>query len=55
MVFISFKTSIYITYITSSFINSYMDTEQFEKAVTDYEKAFKLDKTKGNSFSFSVK
>jgi hypothetical protein len=32
-----------------------MDTEQFEKAVTDYEKAFKLDKTKGNSFSFSVK
>ena len=25
-----------------------MDTEQFEKAIADYEKAFKLDKTKGN-------
>ena len=30
---------------------SYMDKEEYESAVIDYEKVCKLDKTKGNFFS----
>ena len=28
---------------------SYMDTEQYEEAVMDYEKIFKMDKTRGKT------
>ena len=32
-----------------SFFRSYMDTEQYEEAVMDYEKIFKMDKTRGKT------
>lgn len=34
-------------YITLYFLLSYMDTEQFEEAVRDYEKVYQTEKTKG--------
>lgn len=33
--------------ITLYFLLSYMDTEQFEEAVRDYEKVYQTEKTKG--------
>jgi hypothetical protein len=30
------------------FLLSYMDTEQYEEAVRDYEKVYQTEKTKGN-------
>lgn len=33
--------------ITLYFFLSYMDTEQFEEAVRDYEKVYQTEKTKG--------
>ena len=33
--------------LTVCFLCSYMDTEQYEEAVRDYEKIYKIDKTRG--------
>lgn len=33
--------------VTLYFLLSYMDTEQFEEAVRDYEKVYQTEKTKG--------
>lgn len=34
-------------YIALYFLLSYMDTEQYEEAVRDYEKVYQTEKTKG--------
>lgn len=40
-----------ITTCLRVFCCSYMDTEQYEEAVRDYEKVYQTEKTKGESFS----
>ena len=35
------------------YFRSYMDTEQYDEAVRDYEKIYKMDKNRGETTTFS--